>query len=129
MPATPQKFCADCHDGMAARLKAAGFKATVADAADFGTGHPEFRPLVRAAPGAKPLRAALGQGAVADFDGLKFPHDLHLQATGGVARMAAGFRGRYDFGKKLECANCRSEERLVGNDCVSTFCFRLSPYP
>src|SRR3546814_4201114 len=28
MPATPQKFCADCHDGMAARLKAAGFKAT-----------------------------------------------------------------------------------------------------
>src|SRR3546814_16454440 len=57
MPATPQKFCADCHDGMAARLKAAGFKATVADPADFGTGHPDFRPLVRAAPGAKPPKS------------------------------------------------------------------------
>jgi len=110
MPATPQKFCADCHDGMAARLKAAGFEATVADAADFGTGHPEFRPLVRTAPGAKPARAVLGQGAVADFDGLKFPHDLHLQANGGIARMAASFRGRYDFGTKLECANCHRPE-------------------
>src|SRR3546814_8600718 len=63
MPATPQRFCADCHDGMADRLESAGFKATVADAADFGTGHPEFRPLVRAAPGAKPVRAVIGQGA------------------------------------------------------------------
>src|SRR3546814_7839999 len=50
MPATPQRFCADCPDGMADRLESAGLKATVADAADVGTGHPEFRPLVRAAP-------------------------------------------------------------------------------
>lgn len=106
MPATPQKFCADCHDGMKARLIRAGFKSTVADAGDFGTLHPEFRPLVRAAPGAKPARAMPGTGTVADHDGLKFPHDLHLQAGGGVARMAASFRGRYDFGNKLECANC-----------------------
>lgn len=106
MLATPQKFCADCHDGMSARLLKAGFKPTVADAADFGTSHPEFRPLVRAAPGAKPIRAMPGKGALADFDGLKFPHDLHLQATGGVARMAASFRGRYDFGTKLDCENC-----------------------
>lgn len=106
MPATPQKFCADCHDGMSARLVGAGFKSTVADAADFGTIHPEFRPLVRPAPGAKPVRAMPGKGALVDYDGLKFPHDLHLQATGGVARMAASFRGRYDFGNKLECENC-----------------------
>jgi len=106
MAATPQKFCADCHDGMSARLLKAGFKPTVADAADFGTIHPEFRPLVRTAPGAKPVRAMPGTGALVDYDGLKFPHDLHLQATGGVARMAASFRGRYDFGNKLECENC-----------------------
>ncbi|WP_447764582.1 cytochrome c3 family protein [Sphingopyxis panaciterrae] len=105
MPATPQKFCADCHDGMNGRLKAAGHPTQLADAADFGTSHPEFRPLVRPAPGAKPVRAALGKPPL-DYDGLKFPHDLHLQATGGVARMAASFRGRYDFGKKLECENC-----------------------
>lgn len=106
MLATPQKFCADCHDGMSARLLKAGFKPTVADAADFGTIHPEFRPMVRPAPGAKPIRALAGKGALTDFDGLKFPHDMHLQATGGVARMAASFRGRYDFGNKLECENC-----------------------
>ena len=106
MPATPQKFCADCHDGMKVRLINAGFKSTVADAADFGTLHPEFRPLVRSVPGGAPVRAMPGTGALTDHDGLKFPHDVHLQANGGVARMAASFRGRYDFGKKLECANC-----------------------
>jgi len=105
MPATPQKFCADCHDGMSARLKIAGHPTMLADASDFGTGHPEFRPLVRAAPGGKLVRTMLAKGTV-DYNGLKFPHDMHLQATGGVARMAASFRGRYDFGNKLECENC-----------------------
>jgi hypothetical protein len=109
MPATPQKFCADCHDGMSARLKTAGHPTTLADAADFGTSHPEFRPLVRPAPGGKLVRTTLTKGTV-DYNGLKFPHDMHLQATGGVARMAASFRGRYDFGKKLECANCHRVE-------------------
>lgn len=105
MAATPQKFCADCHDGMSGRLKAAGFPTMLADAGDFGTRHPDFRPLVRPAPGAKPVRTLMTSG-LADYNGLKFPHDLHLQATGGVARMAASFRGRHDFGKKLECENC-----------------------
>lgn len=110
MAPTPQKFCADCHDGMSARLLKAGFKPTVADAADFGTSHPEFRPMVRPAPGAKPIRAMPAKGGLTDFGGLKFPHDLHLQANGGVARMAASFRGRFDFGKKLQCENCHRPE-------------------
>jgi predicted CXXCH cytochrome family protein len=109
MAATPQKFCADCHEGMNGRLKAAGHPTALADAGDFGTSHPDFRPLVHAAPGAKPVRAALGKPRL-DYNGLKFPHDLHLQAAGGVARMAASFRGRYDFGKKLECANCHKPD-------------------
>ena len=109
MAATLQKFCADCHDGMQGRLKSAGHPTLLGDAADFGTGHPEFRPLVRAAPGAKLARAAPGKGTV-DYNGLKFPHDVHLQATGGVARMAASFRGRHDFGQKLECENCHRVE-------------------
>lgn len=109
MAATPQKFCADCHEGMNGRLKAAGHPTELADAGDFGTSHPDFRPLVHAAPGAKPVRAALGKPPL-DYNGLKFPHDLHLQAAGGVARMAASFRGRYDFGKKLECSNCHKPD-------------------
>ena len=109
MPATPQKFCADCHDGMSARLKTAGHPTMLADAADFGTSHPEFRPLVRPAPGGKLVRTTLAKGIV-DYNGLKFPHDMHLLADGGVARMAASFRGRYDFGKKLECRNCHRVE-------------------
>ncbi|BBB13531.1 cytochrome c3 family protein [Sphingopyxis sp. FD7] len=109
MAATPQKFCADCHDGMQGRLQNAGHPTMLADASDFGTAHPEFRPLVRAASGAQPARAAPGKATV-DYNGLKFPHDLHLQATGGVARMAASFRGRHDFGQKLECENCHRVE-------------------
>ena len=109
MAATPQKFCADCHDGMNGRLKAAGHPTQLADAADFGTSHPDFRPLIRPAPGAKPVATLMTKGLV-DYNGLKFPHDMHLQATGGVARMAASFRGRYDFGQKLECKNCHQPD-------------------
>lgn len=109
MAATPQAFCADCHTGMAARLAQRGFKAGVADASDFGTDHPDFRPVVRATPGASPVRAAAGT-RVLDHDGLKFPHDLHLQTGGGVARMAASFRGQFGFGQKLECENCHRPE-------------------
>src|SRR3546814_7326444 len=109
MVATPQKFCADCHDGMQGRLKVAGHPTTLADAGDFGTSHPEFRPLVRPAAGGKLVRTTLAKGIV-DYTGLKFPHAMHLRATGGVARMAGSFRGRYDSGQKLECANCHRVE-------------------
>src|SRR3546814_17611602 len=98
---------------MQGRLTAARHPTTRADAADFGTSHPEFRPLVRSAPGAKLVRTTLAKGTV-DYNGLKFPHDMHLRATGGVARMAASFRGRYDFGKKLECANFHHAEAEGG---------------
>lgn len=104
MPDTPQSECAACHTGMKARLAAAGHRTTLADASDFGIEHPEFRPLVRPAPGAKLVRASTANPR--DFNGLKFPHDLHLRATGGVARMAASFRGEHGFGTQLECKNC-----------------------
>ena len=35
---------------------------------------------------------------------------MRRMCDGGVARMAASFRGRYDFGQKLECENCHRVE-------------------
>lgn len=106
MPATPQAFCADCHDGMSGRIKTG-----LGDAADFGVDHPQFRPLVRPAVGAKLVRASLDRNPV-DISGLKFPHDVHMDKKGGVARMAASFAGRYGFTRAgLQCADCHSVER------------------
>lgn len=106
MAATPQQFCADCHDGMSGRIKTG-----LGDAADFGVDHPQFRPLVRPAPGAKLVRASLDSKPV-DVSGLKFPHDTHMAPNGGVARMAASFAGRYGFGRAgLQCKDCHSAER------------------
>lgn len=106
MIATPQQFCADCHDGMAGRIKT-----SLGDAADFGVDHPQFRPLVRPAAGAKLVRASLDSNP-RDISGMKFPHDVHMDARGGVARMAASFAGRYGFGRAgLECKDCHSAER------------------
>lgn len=106
MTPTPQQFCADCHDDMAGRIKT-----NLGDAADFGIDHPQFRPLVRPAPGAKLVRASLDSKPV-DISGLKFPHDMHMDPRGGVARMAASFAGRYGFGRAgLQCKDCHSVER------------------
>jgi predicted CXXCH cytochrome family protein len=106
MAATPQQFCADCHDGMAGRIKT-----KLEDAADFGIDHPQFRPLARPAPGAKLVRASLDSKPV-DISGLKFPHDMHMDPKGGVTRMAASFAGQFGFGRTgLACKDCHSVER------------------
>src|SRR3546814_19274668 len=62
MPATPQRFCPDCHDGMADRPESAGVKWTVPDAADVVNGTPDFPPTVRAGPGGQPVRGGVGAG-------------------------------------------------------------------
>lgn len=88
MPATAQAFCTDCHATMKARLP----DTKLADAGDFGTTHPGFTPM-------------RVEG------GLKFPHDMHLSKTNGVARMAqtmpAVFTGRRD-GPGMVCADCHT---------------------
>ncbi len=85
MAATPQRFCTDCHNGMSKRLT----DTRIGDAGDFGTSHPQFRPLVQVQPGATPVVERVNWSpTVQDNSGLRFPHALHLQADGGVARMA-----------------------------------------
>jgi predicted CXXCH cytochrome family protein len=108
MPATAQQFCTDCHDGMASRLT----DTIIGDAGDFGTSHPQFRPLVMVNPGTaandEPLyRRMTWTASLTENNGLKFPHALHLERAGGVARMARSLNLRSaDGGAALACASC-----------------------
>ena len=105
MPATKQAFCTDCHASLDQRLK----DTKLPNAGDFGTSHPQFRPLFATAPGSPPrlTRAAIDAGPV-EANGLKFPHALHLNTSGGVARMAQTLRGQYPYGDALDCKDCHS---------------------
>lgn len=96
-----EAFCADCHDGLDTRLT----DTKLADAHDFGKAHPQFRPVYFASFGAaQPVRAAAGSTPV-EKSGLKFPHDVHMDARGGAARMAVSLA---QYGKPLECGDCHN---------------------
>ncbi|MEO1489925.1 MAG: cytochrome c3 family protein, partial [Pseudomonadota bacterium] len=91
---------ADCHDALDTRLTKVGFS----NASDFGEKHPQFRPTFYAAYGKKvePSRVSLDDNPV-ERSGLKFPHDIHMDAQGGVARMAISLP---DYDGPLECSSC-----------------------
>jgi len=123
MPATAQRFCADCHSGLEARLGKAGFASTIGDATDFGLQHPQFRPAVLAGfdpaeaagrdrdarAGGDPMagwrlrRVALDR-PVKQAGGLKFTHAQHLSARNGVAQMWR--RLNPGAGPAMACADC-----------------------
>lgn len=103
-----QKFCADCH----ADLKSNLADTRLGNASDFGTAHPEFAPMVVTNADAR-LRTRVSLASHPREDnGLTFPHKLHLDARGGVARMAVELGAGAGYGKPLACANChrRSED-------------------
>ncbi len=102
MEPTSQKFCADCHETLDTRLT----DTTLGNAADFGDIHPQFKALVIPERGAEPQRISLDDNPK-NFGGLKFPHDMHLSSTNGVARMAS----RLDPDvSALDCASCHEED-------------------
>jgi hypothetical protein len=97
--AATQQFCADCHDALDTRLTNVAF----GNASNFGKKHPQFRPAFFTAYGQKdPVRVSLDQ-RIEEKSGLIFPHDVHMDENGGVARMAISLPG-YDG--PLECASC-----------------------
>lgn len=100
MESTSERFCADCHETLNARLT----DTALGNASDFGRIHPQFQALVRPARGAEELRLSL-DNISEDFNGLKFPHDMHLSRTNGVARMAMRLRINAGGGA-LECDDC-----------------------
>jgi hypothetical protein len=101
-----QQFCATCHAGLDGHLT----NTKLGNAADFGTLHPQFRAWVvtNAETGA---RAPVSLDARPHEDnGLTFSHRIHLDRTGGVAKMASTLSavngGAAGYGKPLQCASC-----------------------
>ncbi|PZU09739.1 cytochrome c3 family protein [Sphingomonas sp.] len=96
-----QKFCADCHGALKEKLP----ETKLGDTKDFGTNHPEFQPAILVQPGDRPVfRRTSLDAHPRQETGLIFPHDIHLSATNGVARMAQAL-GQVKKGG-LDCAGC-----------------------
>ena len=97
--AATQQFCADCHQDLDARLDDVSFS----NADNFGAKHPQFRPTFYTEYGQdEPVRVSLDK-AIEEKSGLIFPHDVHMDQRGGVARMAQSLD---QYGEPLECSNC-----------------------
>jgi hypothetical protein len=95
-----QALCSDCHQGLGANT---GGASTLADVADFGHAHPEFKvalPAWDSEGNFTPQRVELAAG-LEERSGLKFPHDVHLSADG--LNSPAGKR-------VLDCADCHRAE-------------------
>ena len=109
MEPTAQKFCAECHEGMDGRLT----DTTLANAADFGTAHPQFKMQIYTQPGQlKPERVLLTDNP-SEYHGLKFPHDVHLDRSSGVTKMARSL-GSKGYGEALVCADCHTPTKDLG---------------
>ncbi|WP_324261501.1 cytochrome c3 family protein [Altererythrobacter sp. H2] len=104
MAATPQQFCADCHDGMDSRLT----DTKLANAADFGTAHPQLQAVFHPQLGSKTTQRLPLDKKPVEQHGLRFPHELHLNPRGGVARMAGNLGAEEGYGDKLVCADCHT---------------------
>ncbi|HEV2867139.1 MAG TPA: cytochrome c3 family protein [Allosphingosinicella sp.] len=104
IPAPAQQFCTDCHSDLNGRLP----DTRLADAGDFEDLHPEFQPSVLVRwdnDQPRVQRVSLAQHP-REMSNLKFPHALHLNASGGVAQMARRLSSTYGFGQQLQCADC-----------------------
>ncbi|MBC2664084.1 cytochrome c3 family protein [Novosphingobium flavum] len=103
MAAPAQQFCADCHGSLKDRLS----DTKLGNAADFGTLHPEFAPAVVVDPANRTTRRVSLDQDPHENSGLAFPHKLHLDPRGGVAKMAATLAGDRGYGSKgLGCGDC-----------------------
>ena len=99
MEPAAQQFCSSCHEAMDTRLS----DTALGNAHDFGTDHPELQALVFTEAGSDRTARVTLDGKARENSGLRFPHDMHLSATNGVARMAGTLP---DYGEALVCADC-----------------------
>ena len=104
MEPTPQAFCADCHTTLDTQLT----DTRLGNARDFTALHPEFKVAVLPAPDAlRPVRVSLASNPT-DHNGLRFPHDVHLDPTSGVTQMARRLGRDAGYGEALQCASCHT---------------------
>jgi hypothetical protein len=94
--------CQGCH----ARLKMRLSDTRLVDTPDWNR-HPAFKPLIMTAAGPKPQfqRVAL-TSAPQERNGLTFPHRMHMDPLGGVARQAIELGSGRGYGKALDCGSC-----------------------
>ena len=96
-------LCGECHKDLSKRVTNVSFS----DAGDFSDAHPDFRPAVVVTPAFNDADAVVARLPRNDrpheVSGLKFPHDIHLLASGSVARMAKTLPR---YGEAMACANC-----------------------
>ncbi len=106
MEPTAQQFCSDCHADIKSRLP----DTKLGSADDFGLDHPQFQAVITAGfDGDKRLtkRVTLGPN-ISEDNGLKFPHDIHMSKTNGIARMAQTMKAEQGWGNALACKDCHS---------------------
>jgi len=102
MEPTRERFCADCHGSLDARLT----DTALGNASDFGKAHPQFQVVLNTAPNqARRQRISLAERP-RQWNGLTFPHDLHLDARGGATQMARRLGSGNGYGEALECSDC-----------------------
>lgn len=98
--------CESCHSQLKMRLG----NTELIDTPNWGR-HPGFRPLIMTSAGEKPTfqRVAL-TGVPQEKNGLIFPHKMHLDPLGGVARQAMELGKANGYGSALECASCHARD-------------------
>jgi len=103
LDAPSQQFCADCHGQLKSNLA----DTKLGDASDFGKLHPQFTADAVIDPMTGKRAAVLLGGPASEDNGLTFPHKLHLDPRGGVARMAGnlGAERGYKAGG-MQCQDC-----------------------
>ena len=98
-----QQFCADCHGSLKDRLA----DTKLGNAADFAGLHPQFTPAVVTDPSTRATQRISLDANPRENSGLAFPHRLHLDPRGGVAKMAATLAGEKGYGTGgMVCADC-----------------------
>ncbi|MCB2060142.1 MAG: cytochrome c3 family protein [Novosphingobium sp.] len=97
------EFCAGCHVNLKEELP----DTRLGDASDFGMRHPQFTPAVVVDPMTRLREQVSLDAKPREHSGLAFPHKLHLDPKGGVARMAANIGREHGYGGNgLTCKDC-----------------------